>query len=139
MSHAMSKRVAEARNRLQLATKQFDDACTASWEPPDPAECVSKCFYAFENAVVAAATALSKKWEKDHRKKAILADTLFREGKLITNIRDLLFDLNDVRKDISYDEPGSTLAEFDLDDLVSDLEDYLGQVESLIDDVEGSD
>ena len=139
MSHTLSECVSEARNRLKLATKQCDDAWTASWEPPDPAECVSKCFYAFENAVVAAATVLGRKWKKDHRKKANLAATLFSEGKLTTNIRDLLFNLNDVRKDISYDEPGSTLAEIDLDDLVSDLEDYLRQVESLIDDVEGSD
>ena len=51
------------------------------------------------------------------------------------NICELLGTLNDVRKDISYGEPGPMLADMDLEDLVSELEDYLTQVTSLIDEV----
>ncbi len=132
-------RVAKARKQLTLATKQCDEACITAWEPTDPAECVSKCFYAFENAVVAASMALGIPWEKNHRKKANLAAELFGAGKLTKNIRELLVKLNDVRKDISYGEAGPTLADINLDDLLSDLEDYLSQVESLINEVEVSD
>ena len=139
MSDTKDERVAKARKHLTLAIRQCDDACTASWEPSDPAECVSKCFYAFENAVVAAATALGIAWKKNHTMKADLAATLFSEGKLTSNIRALLVDLNDMRKDVSYDEPGPMLANIDLEDLLSELEDYLNQVELLINEVEESD
>ena len=136
MTDTKAERIAEARQQLALANRQWDDASTAAWEPTEPAECVSNCFYAFENAVVAAATALSIKWEKIHRQKAELAAELFRQGKVTNNICELLVALNDVRKDISYGEPGQRLADIDLEDLVSELEDYLTQVASLIDDVE---
>ena len=132
-------RVAKARKQLTIATKQCDAAHITSWEPADPAECVSKCFYAFENAVVAAAMALDITWKRDHKQKADVAALLFNEGKLENNIHELLVDLNSLRKDISYDEPGPILEEMDLEDLLSDLEDYLSQVESLINEVEVSD
>lgn len=141
MSDTKDERVNKARRHLTLATRQWDNACTASWEPTEPADCVSDCFYAFENAVVAAATALGIAWEKNHGKKAELAARLvnYGRGKLTKNIRDLLVELNNVRKDISYGEPGPELAEINLGDQVSELEDYLSQVESLIDDIEESD
>ena len=59
MSDTKGDRIAEARKQLALANRQWDEASTAAWEPAEPAECVSKCFYAFENAVVAAAMALT--------------------------------------------------------------------------------
>ena len=55
------------------------------------------------------------------------------------DIRSLLHHLNDVRKDISYDEPGPELADIDLEELVSELEEYLSGVDALIDRVEQSD
>ena len=139
MPDTKDERIAEARKQLEIATRQFDEACTASWMPTEPAECISKCFYAFENAVVAAAMALGIPWKKDHRKKADLAATLFDTGKATKNISELLIELNDVRKDISYGEAGQTLEDMDLDDLLSDLKDYLSQVESLINEVGVSD
>ena len=140
MSDTKDGRVAKARRRPTLAQKQWDEACIATWEPTDPAECVTKCFYAFENAVVAAAEALGIAWTKNHNEKATLAARLIDHGrgKLTKNIRDLLAELNNVRKDISYDEPGPELAEIDLEDRVSELEDYLSQVQSLIDDIKES-
>ena len=109
------------------------------WEPTDPAECVGKCFYAFENAVVAAATALGRSWEKNHRHKALLAGSLFDDGKVTKNIHDTLVKLNDVRKDIVYGEPGLMIEEIDLKNLVSELDEYLIQIEQLVDPVEESD
>ena len=82
MPDTKDKRIAEARKQLETATRQSDEAYTASWMPTDPAECISKCFYAFENAVVAAVMALGIPWEKNHRKKADLAATLFDTGKV---------------------------------------------------------
>ena len=139
MSDKKEERLAKARRQLTFGAKQCDEANIAAWEPTDPAECVSKCFYAFENAVVAAAMALGIPWKKNHRKKSHLAAKLFDTGKVTKNICELLIELNDVRKDISYGEAGPMLADIDLTDLLSDLEDYLSQVESLINEVEVSD
>ena len=79
------------------------------------------------------------RWEKNHGKKADLAAELFGRGEVTTNIRSLLGHLNDVRKDISYEEPGPELADMDLEELVGELEEYLGEVDALIDKVEQSE
>lgn len=52
MTETREERVGEAREQLELANRQWDDAAAAAWDPPDAADCVSKCLYAFENAVV---------------------------------------------------------------------------------------
>jgi len=123
---------------LERARRQWDQALTHSWEPEEPGECVTKCFYAYENAVVAAATALGAKWTKKHYEKAELAKKLFEENKLKNNVSDRLARLNELRKDVSYDEPGPELAETDLEDLVSDLENFLDEVDELISNIEES-
>jgi hypothetical protein len=43
----------EAREHLDLAKEQWESAATASWEPEDPAGCVTNAFYAYENLIVA--------------------------------------------------------------------------------------
>lgn len=139
MNDTSTDRVAAAREHLARAETQRDEAATAAWEPPEPADCVSKCFYAFENAVVAAAIALGIPWEKNHWRKAELAAKLYKTGNLTTDISERLLDLNGARKDISYGDPGPVLAETDLEDLVSDLDDYLIQVTSIVDAVEEPD
>ena len=111
----------------------------AAWEPAEPADCVTKCFYAFENAVVAAAIVLGIPWEKNHWHKADLAAELYRRGDVKRDVHDLLHHLNDARKDISYGDPGPALADIDLEDLVSDLEAYLSQIAAVVDAVEESD
>ena len=58
MAKSKKDRLKEAKGHLARAKDQWDRAATDSWEPADPAECVTKCFYSYENAVVAAATAL---------------------------------------------------------------------------------
>jgi hypothetical protein len=137
MTQSKSKRMAEARKHLAIATRQWDEASTAWWPPPDAAECVTKCFYALENAVVAAAIALEMPWKKQHPDKAKIAADLAKQSKVSADISDRLHELNDLRKDVSYDEPGPELAAVDLEDLLGDVESYLEEVRHILDDVEG--
>lgn len=137
MTKSKKARVAEARAHLELAKDQWDDAATDSWEPTDAAGCVTKCFYAFENAVVAAAEALGMSWKKTHPDKVTIAAELAAQKKVSVDITTRLVELNTLRKDVSYGEPGQDLAAVDLEDLVTELETYLNEVEAIIDDVEG--
>jgi len=121
---------------LARARDQGDRAAVDSWEPADPAECVTKCFYAYENALVAAATALGTAWTKKHYEKAALAKKLFEQNKLKTDVSDRLVNLNELRKDVSYGDPGEELSEVDLEDLVSELELFLDEVGELVTSLE---
>ena len=136
MTRSKRDRFTDARKHLGRAQKQWDQAAVDSWEPTEPAECVTKCFYAYENALVAAATALGARWTKNHHEKANLARKLFDENKLKTDVSDLLRDLNDLRKDVSYGEPGKDLADMNLEEIVSNLETFLGEVDDLITGIE---
>ena len=129
--------VAEARRHLAIAESQWDEASTDWWPPTDAAGCVTKCFYAFENGVVAAAIALGIPWKKQHPDKVRIAEELAAQGKVTIDISDRLKELNGLRKDVSYDEPGPELAGVDLESLLGELEMYLDQVKSIINDVEG--
>ena len=97
---------------------------------------MTKCFYAYENALVAAATALGAAWTKKHYEKAGLAKSLFEQNKIKTDISDLLVSLNEQRKDVSYGDPGEELSEVDLEDLVSQLEQFLDEVGELVANLE---
>src|SRR5687767_14239323 len=110
MTKSKKARVAEARGHLDLAKQQWDDAATDSWEPTDAAGCVTNCFYAFENAVVAAAEALGMPWKKTHPDKALIAAELAKQKKVAVDISARLVELNTLRKDVSYGEPGQELA-----------------------------
>jgi hypothetical protein len=136
MAKSKKDRLKEARAHLARAEDQFDRASVDSWEPSDPAECVTKSFYAYENALVAAATALGASWTKKHYEKAALAKRLFEENKLKTNVSDRLVKLNELRKDVSYGDPGEELSEVDLEDLVSELELFLNEVGELVTSIE---
>jgi len=126
----------DARKHLDLAAAQWDRASTDWYEPADPASCVTNSFYAYENLIVAAAEAQGLAWEKNHYKKADLAQELFKKGILSKDLRAELLRLNDLRKDVSYGEPGSELADEDLEGLVSDLEEVLNEVTSMITSME---
>ena len=130
--------VKKARAHLDLAKKQWDDASVDSWEPEEPESCVSTVFYAYENLIVAVAEANGIGWKRNHYDKAELAATLAKQGKLKKNIRDLMLHLNDVRKDISYGEPGSDLQNEDLYELVTDLEHMIDDVEEIVSAKEGA-
>ena len=97
---------------------------------------MTKCFYSYENSLVAAATALGTPWTKKHYEKAALAKRLFEENRLKTDISDLLVRLNELRKDVSYGDPGEQLSEVDLEDLVSGLELFIDEVDELVTSLE---
>ncbi len=132
-------RLKEARARLRVAKGQWDGASIDSWEPQEPAECVTKCFYAYENALTAAATALGVKWTKKHYEKVKLARELFEANKLKTDVSSEIERLNELRKDIqygelnAYDEDGDPI---DLEDLVSNLELFIDEVDEVINALE---
>jgi hypothetical protein len=136
MAKNKKDRVAEARRHLDRAKKQWDQAVVDSWEPAEPGECVTKCFYAYENALVAAATALGARWTKKHYEKADLSEKLFEQNKLKTDVSTRLKELNEMRKDVSYNEPGDELAKIDLEEVVSELETFLNEVDDLIMEIE---
>lgn len=130
--------VRKAREHLDLAKKQLDDAAVDSWEPEEPESCVSNVFYAYENLIVTVAEANGIRWKRNHYEKAELASSLAKQGKLKTDIHDLMLHLNDLRKDISYGEPGSDLQNVDLEDLVTDLEHMVDEVEEIVSAKEGA-
>ena|SRR2546423_11264931 len=99
----------EARNHLDLARKQWDKAATDSWEPKDAASCVTNVFYAYENVVVTLAECFTIKWKKNHYDKAEVAAKLAKDGKASKDISQEMLRLNDLRKDVSYGEPGYDL------------------------------
>src|SRR4051794_6618390 len=82
--------ITKARKHLRIANRQWNDASTAWFPPTDAADCVSKCFYAFENAVVAAATVLDIEWKKTHPDKIRVAGMLVKNGHVKSDVRDRL-------------------------------------------------
>jgi len=128
--------VKEARGHLELAKEQWDKASVAWWTPADPATCVSNAFYAYENLIVAVAEARGLEWEKNHFKKAGLATALFNDKILSIDVGNTILRLNNLRKDVSYGEPGDELAGADLESIVSDLETFIEEVEGIVEAVE---
>jgi hypothetical protein len=58
------------------------------------------------------------------------------ENRLKTDVSDRLVKLNELRKDVSYGDPGEELSEVNLEDLVSDLDLFLGEVDELMRNIE---
>ena len=48
----------------------------------------------------------------------------------------LLRELNELRKDVSYDEPGPELEAVDLEGLAAELEAFVDEVEGILDGLE---
>lgn len=121
-----------AREHLDLASKQWERATSDAWEPSDPASCVTNAFYAYENLIVAAAEATDVAWPKNHYKKAEVAKKLATDGVLSKDLSDEVLRLNDLRKDVSYGEPGAELRDEDLEVLVTELELLVNEVDELV-------
>lgn len=121
-----------ARKHLERASQQLERAATDAWEPVDPASCVTNVFYAYENLIVAVAEAKNLTWAKNHYKKAELAKELAREKILSKDFSDHLLRLNDLRKDVSYGEPGMELSDQDLESFVTELEETIEEVEGIV-------
>jgi|ERR1700722_1740069 len=135
-----------AREHVDLASKQWERAATDAWEPSDPASCVTNAFYAYENLIVAVAEAKDVAWSRNHYKKAALAKDLARNGVLSKDLSDEVLRLNDLRKDVSYGEPGAELLDADLENLVTELEsvinevdDFVGRLEAEEEEIEGDE
>jgi hypothetical protein len=129
--------VEEAKEALRRARDQLARVQNAAWEPPDPAEAVMWAFYAYENAVVAAAEASGTAWTKNHYEKADLAEQMHSRGILDTNVKDTLLTLNGLRKDVAYGQSGPDLEQTDLEDLATELERFIEEVERAIPGDEG--
>lgn len=124
--------VEDAREHLDLASKQWERASSDAWEPSDAASCVTNVFYAYENLIVAVAEAKGIVWAKNHYKKAELAEELAKNKILSKDLSDELLRLNDLRKDVSYGGPGDELSDEDLESLVSGLEEMIAEVEGIV-------
>ena len=134
--HMVIMDLEEARDHLDLAKKQWERAASDSWTPKDHASCVTNAFYAYENLLVAVAEAHGKQWTKSHYKKAELASELFKAKILATDVSGTILRMNDLRKDVSYGEPGDELADADLEDIVGDLEKFINEVETVVEKLE---
>lgn len=124
----------EAQGYLQLA-RQHLERVQAVWdsdEPEDKAETVVWAFYAYENAVVAVLEKLGMRWQKTHRSKEKLAAQLHRQGILSVNVGPEIARLNEARKDVQYGELSGESGDIDLEDLASDLEAFVDEVDSVI-------
>jgi hypothetical protein len=128
--------LAKARSHLALAREQWDKAATDSWEPKEPASCVTNVFYAYENVVVALAEGFGIKWKKNHYDKADIAARLAKERKISKDISDEMLRLNGLRKDVSYGDPGCDLGNEDLEALVSELESMIDEADEILSKLE---
>lgn len=123
--------VDEARQHINRARRQLEKVQTASWKP-DPEDAVTWAFYAYENCVAPLVERYGRKLTKNHREKAELARRLHDDGLISRDIGDELEELNGLRKDVAYGEPGSDLQEKDLEDVASELEEFIDEIDSRI-------
>lgn len=118
----------EAESKLALAKEQLHRVQVASGEPKDPEDVVVWAFYAYENAVVAAAEKAGIAWAKTHPAKQQAARDLYAADHVSIDVSDELDRLNELRKDVTYGEPGSDLQDVNLEDLASELETFIEEV-----------
>ena len=128
----LQSKLKRAHASLKTSRKQFDSAAVHSWEPSDPAQCITMAFYSYENAVVAAAIAAGYPWQATHQSKVEVAIRLAQERKVKTDIGQRLTELNRLRKDVSYGDPGLELSGVDLEEVVSELEQFIDEVDDLL-------
>ncbi len=124
--------VGEARRHVARARRQLGKVQIAAWEPQDHEQAVTWAFYAYENCVAALAERYGRRWTKNHREKAELARKLYDDGLVSRDIGDELEELNSLRKDVAYDDPGPYLLERDLEDLAIELKKFIYEIDSRI-------
>jgi hypothetical protein len=121
----------KAKAALARARKHYQ---RASDDPDDADGVFVWSFYALENAVVAAALHTGAEFVKSHWSKAAAARKLAQRHKL-TDVSDLLADLNEARKGTAYgdvDEP-----EISPEDVLADVGNYIDEVEALLEPKKG--
>jgi len=126
--------IQEARRQIGVANKQLGRVQAASREPDDDDREVAAtwAFYAYENCVVAVAEALERPWQRVHQRKADLARALYREGIVSRDLRETLEELNEIRKNVQYGEPGLELLDLDLEELASQLKAFYDEALQII-------
>lgn len=120
------KKAVSAREALKRAKLQYQKAQENS---DDPDQVFVWCFYALENAVVAAATHADEEFQRNHWTKAEAARRLARDEGM-TDVSEMLRDLNDARKGTAYgdiEEP-----EIEPEDVLTEVGDYIKEVENLL-------
>ena len=119
---------------------QLERVQVAAWEP-DAEQAVTWAFYAYENCIVALAELHAWRWKKNHREKAEMARRLHADGLVSRDVGDTLEELNRLRMDVAYDEPGPELRDTDLEALAGalDLEEFVDEVGDAIDAHVGPD
>jgi len=120
------KKAVTPKAALERAKRQYNKAQDRS---DDPDQVFVWCFYALENAVVAAAMYADEEFQKNHWTKAHAARRLSREQGL-TDVLGLLTDLNDARKGTAYgdvEEP-----EIEPEDVLTEVGSYIEEVEKLL-------
>ncbi|MCY4074826.1 MAG: hypothetical protein OXH04_05290 [Acidobacteria bacterium] len=131
--------VAEAQPHIVRARRQLERVQVAAWEPPDAEQAVTWAFYAYENCIVALAELHALRWKKNHREKAEMARRLHADGLVSRDVGDTLEELNRLRMDVAYDEPGPELRDTDLEVLAGDLEAFVDEIGDAIDAHAGPD
>ena len=131
--HAEPMSAADAKPHVARARRQLERVQVAASDPADAEEAVTWAFYAYENCVVALAEMHDRKWKKNHREKAELARHLYADGLVSRDVGDTLEELNRLRMDVAYDEPGPELQETDLEALADDLEGFMDEIALLVD------
>ena len=124
----------EARKSIAIARRHLDRVQGASpvLDDDDPELAVTFAFYAYECCIVAVAELHGQVWAKNHARKAQLARDLHAKGLVSRDIGGELQNLNELRKDVAYSEPGPELQQIDLIDLASELEQFIDEVESQV-------
>ena len=121
-----AKNAEAAKAALERAKEHFE---RASENPEDADEVFVWSFYALENAVVAAALHGGAAFLRNHWSKATAARKLSQKHKL-TDVSDLLSDLNEARKGTAYgdvDEP-----EIEPEDVLEQVGHYIEEVEDFL-------
>lgn len=120
------KETKEAKAALDRAKQHFE---RASADPADADEVFVWSFYALENAVVAASICAGTEFGKNHWSKQVAARKLWQKQQL-TDVSDLLSDLNEARKGTAYgdvDEP-----EIEPEDVIEQVGKYIKEVERFL-------
>ena len=68
-----------------------------------------------------------------------MARSLHADGLVSRDVGDMLEELNRLRMDVAYDEPGPELRDTDLEGLAGDLEEFMDEIDDAIDAHAGPD
>ena len=128
--------MASATDKLKLAKRHLERVQAAFWEDPvDWADLSIYGFYALEAAVDAACRHYGTIIEKRHPARAAAAEKLSVEHQL-EDVADLLLDLNELRKSVSYgDVEGPELG---AEETAGRIESYINAVANLVESGDSS-